>query len=109
MSGEAGFMLELRAFRDGALRMTREQFRECLLQSIGANADYADGCLNAFKDAPMHYVCSRTDGRQAIELVRACFEIAYTEAHIEATAADKAQPALFDLPASKGPADGWAR
>ena len=65
----------LRVLRDGSFEMTRQQFRNALKRSIGASKDYADGCWVPFQDSPMHYICSRTDEAQSLELVRLCMEL----------------------------------
>lgn len=56
--------------RDGGFAMTRQKFRNCLKRSIGANKEYADGCWADFQDAPIHYICSRSNLEQKYELIR---------------------------------------
>ncbi len=61
--------------RHGSFEMSRQQFRNALKRSIGACSQYADGCWNHFRDAPVHYICSRTDREQKLELIRVCMKL----------------------------------
>jgi hypothetical protein len=65
--------------RDGAARMTKQEFRNCLKRSIGADKDYADGCRRHFQDNPAAYLASRTPQVQSEELLRKMFEICREE------------------------------
>src|ERR1019366_9073798 len=61
--------------RDGAARMTRQQFRNCLKRSIGSNKDYADGVWIPFQDNPAAFLAHRTPQSQSRELLRVILEI----------------------------------
>lgn len=68
-------LLNFEWFRHGALKMTRQQFRNALKRSIGATKDYADGCWKHFQDAPLHYICSRSNVEQKLELIKLCMKL----------------------------------
>jgi hypothetical protein len=55
--------------------MTKEQFRECLKRSINADADYADGVINHFRDNPAAFLAHRSPQTQSTELLRVLLEI----------------------------------
>jgi len=61
--------------RDGAARMTRQQFRNCLKRSIGANKDYADGVRVSFQNNPAAFLAHRNPQTQSQELLRVILEI----------------------------------
>ena len=60
----------LHILRRGAQKMTKQQFRNALKRSIGADKEYAAGAWIQFQDSPMHYLCSRNPQEQAMELVK---------------------------------------
>ncbi len=64
--------------RDGAARMTRQQFRNCLKRSIGANKDYADGVRVSFQNNPAAFLAHRNPQTQSQELLRVILEITQT-------------------------------
>lgn len=73
---EAAEILEtFERFRNGAFAMTRQRFRNALKRSIGASKHYADGCWNNFQDSPLHYICSRSDQKQKLELIALCMKL----------------------------------
>lgn len=61
--------------RDGAGRMTRQQFRNSLKRSIGATKDYADGCWRSFQDNPAAFLAHRNPQTQSHDLLRVMLEI----------------------------------
>jgi hypothetical protein len=61
--------------RDGAARMTRQQFRNCLKRSIGAGKDYADGVWISFENNPAAFLAHRQPQSQSHELLRVLLEI----------------------------------
>ena len=61
--------------RDGAARMTRQQFRNCLKRAIGADADYADNVWISFENNPAAFLAHRNPESQSIELIRVILEI----------------------------------
>jgi hypothetical protein len=66
---------DLKQFIHGSNRMTRQQFRNVLRKSIGASKDYADGCLNSFRDNPAGYVITRNPDVQGRYLIERCMEL----------------------------------
>lgn len=72
---EAAALAICHRLRDGAARMTRQQFRNCLKRSIGAGKDYADNCRRHFQDNPAAYLASRTPQTQSTELLRVILKI----------------------------------
>lgn len=76
---EAAALAICHRLRDGAARMTRQQFRNCLKRSIGADKGYADNCRRHFQDNPAAYLASRTPQTQSIELLRVIFRITRQE------------------------------
>ena|ERR1019366_440335 len=61
--------------RDGAARMTRQQFRNCLNRAIGATKDYADNVRCDFQDNPAAFLAHRNPQTQSRELLRVILEI----------------------------------
>ena len=61
--------------RDGAARMTRQQFRNCLKRSIGADKDYADGVRASFQNNPAAFLAHRNPQTQSQELLRVILKI----------------------------------
>jgi hypothetical protein len=61
--------------RDGASRMTRQQFRNCLSRAIGADKDYADGVWISFQDNPAFFLAHRNPQSQSLELLRVILKI----------------------------------
>ncbi|HEY3379728.1 MAG TPA: hypothetical protein VGL77_19815 [Armatimonadota bacterium] len=66
----------LNTLRRGIDLMTRQQFRNALKRSIGADKDYADGCWIAFVNYPLGYLTTRNPSRQAVELIRVALKLA---------------------------------
>jgi len=60
----------LKKFYTGLQKITRKQFRNALKRSIGATADYADGCWNTFQDNPLGYLATRNPQSQSEALLR---------------------------------------
>jgi len=75
MLNESELLSHLHQLRDGAFRVTKQRFRNALKRSIGATPDYADPLWRHFQDSPLHYICSRTDRAQQLELVKACMAL----------------------------------
>jgi len=61
--------------RDGAARMSRQQFRNSLNRSIGATKDYADGCWVSFQNNPAAFLAHRNPQTQSHDLLRVILEI----------------------------------
>jgi hypothetical protein len=72
---EKELLTQLHRLRAGAFRVTKQRFRNALRRSIGATPDYADPLWRHFQDSPLHYICSRTDQAQQLELVRVCLAL----------------------------------
>jgi len=67
--------------RKGSLEMSKQQFRNCLKRSIGANKYYADLCWKDFQDSPMHYMASRTPLYQGKVLFDKCLKLGRIAEH----------------------------
>lgn len=78
-SGSAAEVVQALAFchrlRDGAARMTRQQFRNCLKRAIGADKDYADGVWISFQNNPAAFLAHRNPQSQSEEVLRVILEI----------------------------------
>ena len=61
--------------RDGAARMTRQQFRNALTRSIGSTKDYSDNVRPNFQDNPAAFLAHRNPQSQSEELLRVILEI----------------------------------
>lgn len=61
--------------RDGAARMTRQQFRNSLNRSIGATKDYADANWVSFQNNPAAFLAHRNPQTQSHDLLRVILEI----------------------------------
>lgn len=62
--------------RNGAARMTKEQFRDCLARALGVkDHEYADKVRVYFQDNPAAFLAHRTPQTQSIELLRVLLEI----------------------------------
>jgi hypothetical protein len=62
--------------RNGAARMTKDQFRDCLARAFGVRDNaYADNVRVHFQDNPAAFLAHRTPQTQSIELLRVLLEI----------------------------------
>lgn len=61
--------------RDGAARMTRQQFRDSLKRSIGATKDYADANWVSFQNNPAAFLAHRNPQSQSEDLLNVILEI----------------------------------
>lgn len=77
-------------FRRGVFRLTPAEFCKALNRSIGATEDYSKPLWKHFQDAPIHYICSRSDLVQKLELIRVCLELGKEEFDGETNSETKA-------------------
>lgn len=61
--------------RDGAARMTRQQFRNCLKRAIGADKSYSDQIIVHFRDNPAAFLAHRNPQSQSEELLKVILKI----------------------------------
>lgn len=61
--------------RNGAARMTKQEFRNCLKRAIRANKEYADGVRVHFQDNPAAFLAHRSPQSQSVELLKVILEI----------------------------------
>lgn len=61
--------------RDGAARMSRQQFRNSLNRSIGATKEYADANWVSFQNNPAAFLAHRNPKTQSHDLLRVILEI----------------------------------
>ena len=61
--------------RNGAARMTRQQFRNALKKAIGADKDYADNVRVHFQNNPAAFLAHRQPQSQSTELLKVVLRI----------------------------------
>lgn len=61
--------------RNGAARMTKQQFRDCLKRAIDADADYSDNVRVQFQNNPAAFLAHRNPQSQSEELLAVLLDI----------------------------------